>query len=64
MIKMAMLPSKDSQNLWLEDYKQARIVKKKGAGHLRSESKQKSSQGVKINGGQMHADGTERSQDE
>lgn len=63
MIKMSMLPSKDSQNLRLEDYKQARIVKKKG-GHLRSESKQKSSQGVKINGGQMHADGTERSQDE
>lgn len=63
MIKMAMLPSKDSQNLRLEDYKQARIVKKSG-GHLRSESKQKSSQGVKINGGQMHADGTERSQDE
>ena len=32
MIKMAMLPSKDSQNLRLEDYKQARIVKKKGRG--------------------------------
>lgn len=30
MIKMAMLPSKDSQNLRLEDYKQARIVKKRG----------------------------------